>query len=193
MHGPHAKKFCRSEKCGMESFVTGFSHKYPCVPAELNGKLSHLLKESSDVTAQAPTRLSTGHPEPEPAKNAQWSTINRSGKPLNQSHQSSQLSNGPKSQERPKLRIGLSKGTDGDWSPVEPEKLNALSKESAGDGPTRSCEPQTVVSSVAGNVTSFINGIRASFRSENVVISMPQRSSKSNVSANLNTNSNVRN
>ena len=43
-YGPHPKKFCKSERCGIESFVTGCSKKYQHVPAVLYGKHSHLVK-----------------------------------------------------------------------------------------------------------------------------------------------------
>ena len=48
-YGPHAKKYCRSERCGMESFVIGFSKKYTAVPAEFYGRLSHLANLSEVV------------------------------------------------------------------------------------------------------------------------------------------------
>ena len=63
----------------------------------------------------------------------------------------------------------LSKGTDGDWLPAQHVKANAHTQEPANPGPTIIHEPNPDTSSVAGNVTSFINGIRASLKSENVV------------------------
>ena len=39
-YGPHAKKYCKSERVGMVNFVKGFSARYNSVPEELYGKLS---------------------------------------------------------------------------------------------------------------------------------------------------------
>ena len=60
-YGYHARKFCRSEKCGMESFITGFSQKYPFVPVNLYGKLSHLAK-SADQKSLKTNQVSDSDP-----------------------------------------------------------------------------------------------------------------------------------
>ena len=78
-YGPHAKKFCKSEKCGMESFVTGFSKRYGMVPVDLYGKLSHLARPSNSKNPLP----QTAHPEqlkaqPEPTNNSQselWTEV----------------------------------------------------------------------------------------------------------------------
>ena len=41
-YGPHAKRYCRSERVGMENFVKGFSQMYNFIPSGLYGKLSGL-------------------------------------------------------------------------------------------------------------------------------------------------------
>ena len=35
-YDPHAKKYCRSQRVGMENFVKGFSMRYNFVPKELS-------------------------------------------------------------------------------------------------------------------------------------------------------------
>ena len=52
-YGPHAKKYCRSERVGMENFVKGFSTKYDFVPREFYGKLaSHVMNNGSSTSTE---------------------------------------------------------------------------------------------------------------------------------------------
>ena len=65
-YGPHPKKFCKSERCGIESFVTGFSKKYQHVPAELYGKHSHLVKKSDNEVSLSHSGEINHQPQPQP-------------------------------------------------------------------------------------------------------------------------------
>ena len=75
-YGPHAKKFCRSERVGMENFVTGFRKKYPHVPESLYGKFAKPAVPSTpalqnslstqSASASGPTTIPTPTPTPAP-------------------------------------------------------------------------------------------------------------------------------
>ena len=140
-YGPHAKKFCRSERCGMESFVVGFSRRYPLVPVDLYGKLSHLavLPKSQSKPKQSEPNLTTlpqlqpqlqcvtesqSQPVSRSKSNSESYSMLPSGKPVQHklgtdkapTQSLTQLqSQGNLSPDRPtlKLKISLSKDSDG--------------------------------------------------------------------------------
>ena len=137
-YGTHSRKYCRSERCGMENFVRGFSNKYPRVPAELYGKLSHFLMpvtSENEPTDQLPDQTQS---QSQPDLDS-W-TVARSKnhrKPQPKSNSPQQPQGGPQQQpkpqqpvqlqqqrvpptnpiDRPVLKIMLTKGTDGNWLP----------------------------------------------------------------------------
>ena len=61
----------------------------------------------------------------------------------------------------------MSKGADGTWLPNDNSASVAVNAQAAGSG---------VAASVAENVTSFLNGIKASFRADNVYVATGVRS-----------------
>ena len=80
---------------------------------------------------------------------------------------------------RPVLKIALSKGVDGSWSTVnrmKNSKNNSVTKTDSAPDPGQvpmTSPAQNVnqsIGNVAENVTSFLSGIRASFRSDNVYV-----------------------
>ena len=84
----------------------------------------------------------------------------------------------------------MTKGVGGDWSTVKNAESCTNQKKTNGPNPGQdirsvngSQEIIAGVVNVAGNVSSFLSGIRATFRSENVVVSKPQFQSKSSLSA----------
>ena len=77
-YGPHAKKYCKSERVGMVNFVKGFSARYNSVPEELYGKLSIYAMSkvlATETVSKAPTAkpARTGpstFPEPDPGSSS---------------------------------------------------------------------------------------------------------------------------
>ena len=187
----------------MRSFVIGFSQKYLQIPVELYGKLSHLVKPSDKVKSptqdQVPDGASSdswtevrhhGHskskPAPllrsevqlEPGAQAQPTfqpQLLHQPRPLPQSQSQSrsikrqvqsQLPQQPSdAPNRPNLKIRLAKDTSGEWSPAGSHFVTGLA--------------QPAVSAV-NVVGSFLQGIRASFRHDNVVSGQEIHSKKSN-------------
>ena len=86
---------------------------------------------------------------------------------------------GTSSNVRPKLRISLTKGPDGGWSPSVNSSQNR-------HGPTSTSVPvivnneinQPLAATVAENVTSFLSGIRATFRNDNTIVVSKHKSKK---------------
>ena len=192
-YGAHAKKFCRSEKCGMENFVSGFSKAYPQVPAQLYRRLAHLVKppgamgpDAANVTSSLPhvgpgsgdlpatrPRLESGsrsppfrevrrqkQSKPKSQYPPQHKSNSESGSQA-QSHEQPESTLKQKSAGRPQLRISLTKGVNGDWST---------------NGNRGLVPAQPLTNSVANNVSSFLHGIRASFRQDNVIVAATQKS-----------------
>ena len=153
-YGPHAKKFCKSLRCGMESFVIGFSKKYPSVPVELYGKLSHLIQPVEQSQIQVNSR---GAPV------AVSSTSSTTNKPITQKESNNPL---PRGADRPVLKISLAKDDDGDWKTVKhaaAKKVRADQVVNSGDKQVQ--DGQFMISAASGvasiataaeNVSSFL-------------------------------------
>ena len=196
-YGPHPKRFCRSERCGFESFVIGYSRKYKHVPAELYGKHSNLVENSkNEVPLSQPCETTV---QAQPKTDAQsWTEVGHHSKPKSPStaQTKSNLLSQPRSQSRPqpngradpepvqshakfpinsnvnpKLRVVLTRGPNGDWAP------NARSTQVK----TSSASAPVTSATVVSNVTSFLSGIRATFRQDNVnVVSQQVKPSQPN-------------
>ena len=86
---------------------------------------------------------------------------------------------GTSSNVRPKLRISLTKWPDGGWSPSVNSSQNR-------HGPISTSVPvivnneihQPLAATVAENVTSFLSGIRATFRNDNTIVVSKHKSKK---------------
>ena len=146
-YGPHPKKYCKSERVGMENFVEGFSKKYGHVPGALYGKFAKPEKraESATATAAPPTRTPVPLPAPAPVTVPGTSST----KPTS---------------VRPKIKIALKRNGENDWIPTQ---SSDQSRKVENDLPG--------VTSVVENVSSFLNGIRASFRQDNVIVAVNQK------------------
>jgi hypothetical protein len=174
----------------MEAFVIGFSQKYEKVPTDYYGKFSHLAKKTAgdQCTATANTNVQSRAANRDTPRQSQ-PQLPRQPEPEGGTSQSV-----PNPGALPVVKISLSKDTNGSWSTVNRKRLTNPSKESPStstdggmvDSGSVSRELNPGSTSVAENVTSFINGIRATFRSENVIITKPQHQSKNTVSANGN-------
>ena len=171
----------------MENFVKGFSEKYPSVPVNLYGKLCDSVFKpdpSPPTTVQLPSR-----PEPTSVKMPNTTTASRTT-PTPKSSTTTPPTTGqgtasalpPLSNEqklipkqskpavdRPKIKIALKRNGGNDWS---------LNNDNTQDLDLQTSQHQ-VRTSVAENVSSFINGIRASFRNENVIVVSKLQSKKS--------------
>ena len=79
------------------------------------------------------------------------------------------------------LKISLAKDSDGAWTTVNRGKsLGPSGSTRDVSGVSKEAEDRVnAVSTVAENVSSFLSGIRATFRSENVLVSNTQSQSKS--------------
>ena len=86
----------------------------------------------------------------------------------------------PAPQIKPKIVIALKRGNGNDWSPKEGPKMpdEALPHQGRAD--------PAVANSVVENVSSFLNGIRASFRQDNLIVPSNQHLSKGSAATNLN-------
>ena len=180
----------------MERFVTGFSKRYRMVPVDLYGKLSHLARPSNSKNPLP----QTAHPEqlkaqPEPTNNSQselWTEVQSQkqsrSRPRSQPQQQplpshlSQSESQINFKNRPKLKIVLMKGLEGDWSQNSQNSQNLglpattvtmLESESNRNVNLRG------VSSVAEGVSTFLSGIRATFRQENIYVSGGPRQKES--------------
>ena len=169
--------------------MIGFSKKYPLVPVELFGNISHLAQPlRGDDSQQENLNV---QPEQSTETNA-WTEVRPRSHPRQSrsspSHQVNQ--DKEKLQVRPKLKILLAKGPDGAWSPsVKPSGSRPLAPAQAatsGTGPSASAQAATSsinshvsgsitaqsesqgVAGVVENVSSFLSGIRASFRQDSV-------------------------
>ena len=164
-YGLHARKFCRSKRCGMESFVVGFSKRYANIPIEIYERLSYLVQRpqketeinhlKSDKSKQ--TEQSKSQPLSMPQSQPQSQCLPQS-KPQSQPQiGSNQVQT--QIQERTKLKILLTKGSDGDWSQTDQNADQAAPPQ----------RPSTMIS-VSDTVSSFLTGIRASFQQDNVIV-----------------------
>ena len=61
-YGHHAKKFCRSERVGMDNFVKGFSLRYNNVPKELYGRHAIDLMSKGAESESSGLNTSTAAP-----------------------------------------------------------------------------------------------------------------------------------
>ena len=94
---------------------------------------------------------------------------------------------------RPNLKISLRRENGTDWTKVgpstshlpvyepgeAPKQLNTPTRERTTPSANATAASSVVVASVAKNVSSFLNGIRASFRQDNVNVSANIRNQKS--------------
>ena len=156
------------------------------MPAELYGRLSHLVAKPQ---ISNPDQSCQSGPDPGPITTTRPRTRSKSppfkevrhakntNKPISQLAYKAafkpqpppmaQSIATPQSQDRPRLRISLTKGLDGDWS------TNA-DKNQANVQP-----PPT--SSIVNNVSSFLQGMRATFRQDNIIVSASQHEIGKNV------------
>ena len=67
----------------MEAFVRGFNKKYPFVPVELYGKLSHLVDQAqwTTVGTKSPPKQAPGVPPAPVVDHAQWTTVGNKSTP----------------------------------------------------------------------------------------------------------------
>ena len=190
--------------------MTGFSKKYQHVPAELYGKHSHLVKKSDNEVSLSHSGEINHQPQPQPDAQS-WTKVRyHSRSPTaTQSKSKSQSQSRPPShdqvssqpeptkpsqpvqlptqlpQNRPTLKISLTRGTDGDWSPIvtqmpESASNRAIAVQAAQAAPKELSQAAKVVAgNVAGNVNSFLSGIRATFRQDNNVVTGMTRQKKS--------------
>ena len=80
-----------------------------------------------------------------------------------------QLSNG--NGARPKIMISLRRSSGSDWAPSQHAVRNeSLSIPAQDVGLAKDVVVSTVAASVADNVSSFLSGIRATFRQDNVYV-----------------------
>ena len=176
-YGPHAKKYCRSERVGMDNFVTGFRKRYPFVPEELYGRLANVGKIS---VAPVATKADTRHSKPVeiPTSNAGKALPEMTAEQMPESN-------------RPKIRIALKRGNGTDWNPVQ-ESLGHMANSSASNSEVTSAHQSesvqnvTSVASVAEGVSSFLSGIRASFRQDNVHVQTKLKQGRATASRNSN-------
>ena len=98
-----------------------------------------------------------------------------------------------KTRDLPKLRILLAKGPDGAWSPAvkssgkdlpPPTQAPTTTKSTANMEPGSHHSELQGITGVVGNVSSFFNGIKASFRQDNVYVSGNVHPSKHNLNIN---------
>ena len=173
-YGNHPKKYCRSERVGFENFVKGFSKRYSHVPSSLYGKFLILAPApvSAPATASAtpvlPTTTSTISSVPRPPT-------------VMAANSSAAVSAAPPApQTKPKIVIALKRGNGNDWSPKEGSTVpdEALHHQGRAD--------PAVANSVVEKVSSFLNGIRASFRQDNVIVPSNQHLSKGSAATNPN-------
>ena len=153
----------------MENFVDGFRKRYPYVPEELYGRHARTRAEMEpSIAPNAGTRqpqsvnsLAAGHVR----STQQTIAEDRSG------------------EGRPKIRIALKRGNGTDWTPVQ-SNTNQVARSntstSVSDSVYQKGGIQNVigVSSVAEGVSSFLSGIRASFRQDNVYVQSSQQSNR---------------
>ena len=167
-YGPHAKKFCRSERVGMANFVTGFRKKYQQVPECLYGRFAIPAAPTTPAPDQQnslPTRsASTSEPSQAPAPSVAPTLVTSSA---------SAASTGPVTGTRPKIKISLKRNGENDWVPRSTSSEEFVNNRS-----------EQGVAGVVGNVSSFLSGIRASFRQDTVYVGDKVRPSKPNVKDN---------
>ena len=165
-YGPHAKKFCRSERVGMLNFVNGFSKKYTHVPASLYGKFADLVMAPTLPPTRAPQTSSA--PAPAPTLTSTTSTEVIVPMPTNV-RQGADMPN--TISERPKIKIALKRANGTKWVHAQlPENVQV--------------QAQASVASVVENVGTFLSGIRASFCQENVYVSSSVRPRTNNQAQN---------
>ena len=110
-YGAHAKRYCRSERVGMENFVRGFSEIYSFIPCDLYGRLAGLA--SNQATRPPPVDC---NPSNEKASHTGVQLPNaivpqNSVHTLNKSNVAL-----VKDPARPNLRISLRRENGNDWS-----------------------------------------------------------------------------
>ena len=156
-----------SERVGIENFVKGFSRRYSQVPAILYGKFQNLAHQEGTVptvpipTPAASSTLSEPLALSTPASKTQRVAL---APPL----QVDQLG------DRPRIKIALRRGNGTDWLPSG--STTSGSGDVTMNSQQQNVSHQPTLWSVTDNVTSFLNGIKASFRHKNVVVNGQQRS-----------------
>ena len=179
--GPHLRKYCKNEKMSLEEYAEKFRIRNQYVPEQLYGKLAKI----ENIAEQQRKKL-----EKDRGQTCQQSG---SGSGSGANRESSKTSTLPEKVSKP-LQINTSHRA--------PEQLKVVLRRSGGDNWATSKESLTKTdlspnprkmtgsnvskptnlpsSSMAENVNSFLNGIRASFRSDNVIVVSPPKKSSSN-------------
>ena len=162
-YGPHLRRFCKYEKMSLEEYADRFRVRNPYVPEQLYGKLAKF----ENIAEQERKRLQVATVE-----NSSGSGAVASNEPTRtqavqiqakKNHQVKTLV--PTSEQ---LKVTLRR-TDGDvWTMSKPETT-------PNPGAALSKPLNLPTTSVADNVSSFLSGIRASFRSENVNVASVSR------------------
>ena len=153
----------------MENFVKGFSECYPFVPVNLYGKFSSMFPSGNQSTT-------SGHnldkDKPRPTASNEASTV------LSQT--AKRAGSITKDSTKPKILISLKRTNGLDWT-----QANSVTQASNAPNAPNAATPSTVTpapdvvnrapstgnavaATVAENVSSFLSGIRASFRQDNV-------------------------
>jgi hypothetical protein len=156
-YGPHLRKFCNYEKMSLEEYANKFRVRNTYVPEQFYGKLAKF----ENIAEQEKKKL-----DKETVVGSSTTT------------EAAQIQTRKKQQEKTlvqtseKLKVTLRR-SDGDvWT------ANSASRSKPDTAPNPSVAAPKPLNlptiSVADNVSSFLSGIRASFRSENVNVSLSQ-------------------
>ena len=113
---------------------------------------------TQSASASGPTTIPTPTPTPAP-------TV----APTQDTSPTSAASIGLATGSRPKIKIALKRNGENGWVPSNASSEDSVNK-----------QPDLGVASVVGNVSSFLSGIRASFRQDSVYVSGKVHPSKQN-------------
>ena len=165
--GPHLRKYCKNEKMTLEEYTDKFRPRNKYVPEQLYGRLAKL-----ENIAEQQRKLIESETIPPLQSSGSVSGSNHGPtRPLaarNMTTEAPQVKQTKAAQGRVVINLRRKEGDV--WSTKQPIL----------PGPEPATNPALNVNqsigSVAENVTSFLSGIRASFRSDNVnVLSMNQQ------------------
>ena len=181
--GPHLRKFCKNERMSLEEYADKFRIRNPYVPEQLYGKLAKFenIVEQERMRSEATVKNSEVLQEPghgnKPGSGTGETRIPTGGIATGETQKPVSMQPPPK-----RLTVTLRKSVGNVWTSDQAEPSATSASLNPGRAASNTLPLASLpVTSVADNVSSFLNGIRASFRSDNINVMSKQQPKRSNL------------
>ena len=162
--GPHMKKFCKNQRMSLEEYADKFRVLNPYVPEQLYGRLAKLEKIAEQNERAKKNRPPNSEPQGEKSKSTSGGTDKQKPKvivPKSQVNPSTGITISHQPRVVPQVQVPTSGGSD---STLRINLRRSGDNWSAVQDPSQEQAPKNANASGL-SVNSFLNGIKASFRS----------------------------